>query len=340
MSTMSITIKDQEISVRQEIISIHDLEYHRDNPRVYSAIEDKLGLADHELQDEIGKVMQHRSSVKNLLPSIEQHGGLVEPIVVIWKTRQVLEGNSRLAAFRILHDKSPSDERWQSIPCHVIDSLSQDQQDSYLSILHQDGKTPWSPYEKTNHIYRRHKEGKSYAEIAEIMGVSRQEVKTRIEVMNLMTSNNDDNHNNYSHYDVLVRSRAIKLEIEDSDSELRAHLFEIIKKKDGEGKPAAQDIRDKLPVIIKNKRQYKKYLKHRDLEQAYLDAKPSSLTDKVQRAKDKISEIGKREIDRLEQSEVNSLLHRINKLERAVKRVKDMIQKRKEQYMIQKRKEQ
>lgn len=329
MSTMNITIKDQVIPVRQESIPIHELVYYKDNPRVHSIIKDKLGLDEHGLQTVIGEVMKQHPSVKNLLPRIRQHGGLVEPIVVIWKTRQVLEGNSRLAAFRILHDKSPSDERWQSIPCHVIDSLSQDQQDSYLAILHQDGKTPWSAYEKANHIYRRHKEGQGYAEIAETMGVTQAEVKTRIAVMDMMKENSDENRSNYSHYDVLTRTRVIKKELDSPGSKLRKRILALVKQ--DENKPAAKDLRDKLPTVINNKRQYKKYLEHGDLDQAYLDSKSSSLCNKVQRAKSRIEDITNLEIGKLSPSELSELSYHIKKLEGSIARVKDMIKRRQEQ---------
>ena len=79
-------------------------------------------------------------------------GGLLEPIIV--RRNVVLEGNSRLAAYRMLAEKDPI--KWADIRCNVLpDDTSDDVVFSLLGTLHIIGKTPWSPFEQAGYLYRR-----------------------------------------------------------------------------------------------------------------------------------------------------------------------------------------
>ncbi len=176
MSDTTITVFDKEISVTHEKISIYKLKYFEENPRVFSCIhgEDTPENED-ELQTFIQDKMWEQPSVKNLVTDIEKHGGLLERILVRYDTRQVIEGNSRLAVFRKLHKKKP-DEKWAFIECDYVDTLTPTQQDAYLAQIHIKGKTEWSAYEKANFSYIRAKRGVPIEDIMRILSEGKNEI--------------------------------------------------------------------------------------------------------------------------------------------------------------------
>src|SRR6266704_984545 len=59
-----------------------------------------------------------RNPRRTTLKSNLRHGGLIEPMVVLRDTLEVIEGNSRLAAYRILAEKDPV--KWQKAKCHIL----------------------------------------------------------------------------------------------------------------------------------------------------------------------------------------------------------------------------
>ena len=107
----TIAIMRQDVPARHEQIPIDQLHFLSDNPRVYAAIRDMSDFTDltsDEKQQRIYERLLQEPSVKNLIPEIQRDGGLQEPVIVRWDTRQVIEGNSRLAAYRKLREeKSP-----------------------------------------------------------------------------------------------------------------------------------------------------------------------------------------------------------------------------------------
>ena len=76
-----------------------------------------------EQEDTIFEKLQNEPSVKNLVREVQRHGGLIERVLVRVGTMEVIEGNSRLAVYRILRDKG-ADGDWDRIPCHVISTLT------------------------------------------------------------------------------------------------------------------------------------------------------------------------------------------------------------------------
>ena len=146
----TIAIMGQHVPARHERIPIDKLHFLPDNPRVYAAIREMTdfdGLTTEEKQHRIYERLLQEPSVKNLIPEIQRDGGLQDPITVRHDTLQVIEGNSRLAAYRKLDDGS-DDDRWTHIRCLVVTTLTDDQQTRLLGQAHLHGKTDWSPYAK------------------------------------------------------------------------------------------------------------------------------------------------------------------------------------------------
>ena len=75
-----------------------------DNPRVYSIVR----AAEQEpTQAEIERRLSLMDHVKQLVQSIRANGGLTDPLIVRDGNHVVLEGNSRLAAYRLLARNDP-----------------------------------------------------------------------------------------------------------------------------------------------------------------------------------------------------------------------------------------
>ncbi len=327
----TITILMEEIPVSYETRPIDGLKYFEENPRVFSCIcREKKPDTKEELQELIHTKMLEQPSVKNLKSRIKAQGGLHEEILVRHDTQEVIEGNSRLAVFRVLYEKT-RDERWANIPCKVVSKLNPDQQDAYLSQMHVEGKTPWSAYEKANLAYIRQQQGIGVDEVARRLSVTVNEVNKRIEVVSLMEKNRDEEISHFSHYDVLVRTRKIN-QATNYTPEIKNILLNKIKdvKTDDSENTGftAQDLRNKIPAILNKKKELKRFLEGKStLGEAYQNARPSDPLNKVKLAKEKIRDITNLEVSRLEMIEINELLLSIKRLLAEVTRIKNMTDK-------------
>ena len=95
----TVTLGGQEIPVRNGYLPVHDLSFYSENPRIYSLIQ-RPGV--EPSQDEIFDRLRGLDHVKQLIQSIRANGGLTDPMLVKDSDLVVLEGNSRLAAYREL----------------------------------------------------------------------------------------------------------------------------------------------------------------------------------------------------------------------------------------------
>ena len=331
MGEQTITIFGEEIPVDYQEISIYELKYFEENPRVFSCVfGENKPEDDDKLQEFIQEKMWQQPSVKKLIPTIMEHDGLLESILIRYDTKHVIEGNSRLAVFRHLHKTTKAD-KWSTIPCYCVSGLTEQQQDAYLSQIHIKGKTPWSAYEKANFSYIRYKKDVSIEEISHRTSETKNEIGKRITIIDSMQENNDEEQSHFSYYDVLERTRNIKQEKNYTD-DVKKYLLSKIKNIGVEDSNdvafTAQHLRDKFPDVLRKKKELKKFMAGEStLDEAYHNARPSDPLQKVKTAKDKITDISKREIDRLEKQEVDALFVNIKKLSKEVNRIHSMAEK-------------
>ena len=238
-----LTLKGEEIQIKIGMLPHADLKYYPENPRIYSILSVDEG---EPSQEEIEKTLMGREHVKKLAQSIAADGGLTDPVFVRDGTMEVLEGNSRLAAYRILSIKNPI--KWGMIKCKLLpDILDDDKIFSLLGDYHIIGRQDWAPYEQAGYLYRRHKKyGANPAALAKDLGFTTYEVKNLIDVYALMLKHNEKDIKRYSYYDVYHRSRKIM-----KARKKYQNLDEVIVKKikSGEIKKAV-DIRDEMPLIV------------------------------------------------------------------------------------------
>ena len=216
MADKTIAILGESIDVASGRRDISSLRFLQENPRVYTVTHGQAGFESkppEEQQEEIFLALRNEPSVKNLQADIRRHGGLMEPILIRHDTNEVIEGNSRLAVYRLLHEDE-GNGRWAKIDCDIVSRLTDEQQTAYLNQIHIKGKTKWTAYEKANFAYVSQKKGYSYSDMVDLFGETEPTIRTRVKVIEAMLENEDGEQSNFSYYDVIVRNQKIKSEID------------------------------------------------------------------------------------------------------------------------------
>ncbi len=183
--------------------------------------------------------------MKQLVHDIRRHGGLIDHLVVKDGSLEVVEGNSRLAAYRILAKANPV--RWGLAKCRLLPG---DISDTLVSALlgqwHLQGKKEWPPYEQAGYLYRRHRQqGLPIQALAAESSLKSKRVEQIIEAYQMMIDHKDTERARWSYYDEYVKSAKIR-----KAREKFPQLDELIVKKIKSGEiERAQDLRGKLPLI-------------------------------------------------------------------------------------------
>jgi hypothetical protein len=240
----SLTINGREIPVEIGFCEQEKLKFWQENPRVYSVI---CAGEKNISQEEIEKRLSEREHVKLLVQSIKANGGLTDPIIVRGGDFVVLEGNSRLAAYRILFNSDPI--KWGKIKCKI---LPKNIDDSLVFMLlgeyHIIGRKDWQPYEQAGYLYRRYKLQKvPLDDIQRDLGIRKSEIEHLVAVYSFMIENNDTDVSRWSYYEEYLKSAYIKKVREEYPKfdEL------VVKKIKGGEINKAIDIREKLIPITK-----------------------------------------------------------------------------------------
>jgi len=242
-----ITIRQREIPVRTGLVRQDQLRFFPENPRIYTSVwkEDGGEPTQHEIFDALSK-SEHVREV--LVPSIRHNGGLIEPILV--KAKTVLEGNSRLAAYRLLaNSKDEKPGRWDMIRVRVLpETITESEIFSLLGEYHIVGKKDWQPYEQAGYLYRRFKKhGLDEQQLKDEVGLSASKVRHLIRVYDFMVAHDDRNPARWSYYDELLRGHRFN-----QARELYPNFDEfIVAKIQANEIERAVDLRDQLPLITK-----------------------------------------------------------------------------------------
>ena len=252
-SDETILIRGHEIPVVTTTLLQETLSFFVENPRVYSVLR-KNGAAEPG-QDEIQAKLLEMEHVRELIQDIKRDGGLTDPLIVRSGTFEVLEGNSRLAAYR--HLARLDAIKWGKIKVRLLpEDIDEKLILALLGQYHLKGKTAWPPFEKAGFLYRQHQNHNiPVDQLAREVGETEQKVKHMVQVYQFMVDHDQDEKARWSYYDEYLKSRFIK--------GVRNEEFDrLIVKKIGSGEIArAVDVRDKLPVICKAPKQLKKFKK-------------------------------------------------------------------------------
>jgi hypothetical protein len=266
--TTPITIRGKVYLAKLCQLKHSDLRFYADNPRVYSALHDGDGKV--PTQEEIEEHLQTLEHVKELRQEIKENGGLIEPLYVKEISLEVVEGNSRLAAYRLLADENAV--LWEKVLCAVLPKEVTDSAiASLLGQLHLKGKKDWRPYEQASYLHRRHgKEGISIPTLQKEFNLGDKLIRHRIAVIDFMIKHGDNTIERWSHYDELLKSSAIK-----KARENHSGFEQVIVDKIKSGDLKAVEVRDKLKVVCgaKSENPIKQVISGGSLEEAYKAAK-------------------------------------------------------------------
>jgi hypothetical protein len=201
----TITIGKVKYPVTRCELKQADLRFYPENPRVYSILNNS---SEDPSQEEIEEEMCKMEHVKELRVSIESNGGLTDPLIV--KGNIVLEGNSRLAAYRILNKTQPA--KWGLVKCMVLPSdISDEAVFTLLGQYHIIGRKDWEPFEQATYLFRRLTQTKTpIAILARDLGVSAKKAEQMVDVVKFMKMNNDVEKKHWSHYEEYLKNSGIK----------------------------------------------------------------------------------------------------------------------------------
>jgi hypothetical protein len=240
------------------------LQFYPENPRIFSIIGAGEKLPS---QEEIEARLLSMEHVKDLVQDIKRNGGLIDPIIVKDGSLEVLEGNSRLAAYRALSNDDPI--KWGYIKCVLLPpDMSEDAIFALLGQYHIKGKKDWAPFEQAGFLYRRHKkQGVEISALAKEIGIGRGTVRQLVDTYQFMIDHDQTALSRWSYFFEYLKSNKIKKARGASEG-----FDKLIVDKVNSGEiTKATDIRDKLPIITTaSDNVLKKFVKKElDFEQAY-----------------------------------------------------------------------
>ncbi len=333
-------------------IPISKLRFWHENPRVYAEIFSMYGghspmeEGDQILQEKIFRTLQKLDNVRKLRNEIETSGGLVEALIVRKRSDadiyEVLEGNRRLAACKMILDRQQSslakaaNQSFSILPCEVApDDLGEEYVFALLGVLHLKGKADWSPFAKASYIKRRFERlGNNYQKIAREIQESEKEIRTQIDNIDLMQEFGETSKDMYSFYNVLHRNKYTKEEIKESDFKKKKLVEEAQAWREDDRQ--ATDFRNALNDMFKDKQVVKKYFnenKNLSLEEGRDEAVAKGSTDviynRIKKFRTSLNR-DKRRLDNLDPTEAHykKLKYEIDKLNSLIGGIHGKFQKR------------
>ena len=243
-----ITIGKKEYEVSEVQLNQCELLFYEENPRVYSALRADRSTPTQEVIEEKMTSMDH---VKQLRLSIEQNGGLIDPLMVVKRNNEyvVLEGNSRLAAYRLLAAKDPV--KWQKVrACILPEEITDGDIFTLLGQYHLVGRKDWSVFEQAAYLHRQ-KESTGIATdiLAKNVGLTKGKVDAYLKVYSFMLEHDDLRPDRWSYYEEYLKNRGIN-----KYRETHPQMDEVfVKQVKTEQIKQAMDVRTVLGEIAKSK---------------------------------------------------------------------------------------
>ena len=262
----TLRIRGVDVPVRTTELPQADLRFYVDNPRIYSVVR---GDDKEPSQEDIERKLLELEHVKELIHDIRRNDGLTDSVVVRAGGLEVLEGNSRLAAYRALAKIDPV--KWGRMKCKLLpEDIDERLIFALLGQYHIKGKKDWAPFEQAGFLYRRAAiHNIDAAQLAAEIGLSRHKVEHLIATHRFMLDYEETDTARWSYYDEYLKSRAIRK----ARYEYPGFDDLVVEKiKSGEISRAV-DVRNRLPVVCSVPRVLKKFAKEtHGFEEAYEQA--------------------------------------------------------------------
>ncbi|MGD0221535.1 MAG: hypothetical protein ABSF71_04300 [Terriglobia bacterium] len=256
----TVIVGDMTIPTVIRFLPVPELRYYAENPRIFSILRE-LGKV---TQDEIERKLWEQDHTKDLFRDIKQNGGLLEEIIV--RGNEVLEGNSRLCAYRrLLKDATATGDKdaiakWSVMRARILPPDTNEKVVfAILGTLHIRGKAEWKPYEQASYLFRQATtHGMTSAQLAAQIGTNDADVKNMIEAYKLMDKHKVTDLSRFSYFVEFAKSK----KLEDTKQYLPPNL--VLEEKFSQwvkdGKiPRAEEVRN-LPTILRDKSARTKFL--------------------------------------------------------------------------------
>lgn len=299
------------VPYRDDVINIDELQFWEANPRVYAAVRGVPEWAQADpvrRQQLIAECMEAQESTRSVLEGLKLHEGQQEPLIVDLRGNVVIEGNSRLAALRILARDDSA--HWGAAICRCYNDLTDEERFALLSEMHVIGKTEWTPYAKAATYWRQHHELEwDLPRIARVNRTNVTYVKSQLATVDLMSRENELNERKYSWYNVLTSNRAINQVFEDNPK-FRSRVLSVVLDASPEASDpvarASNTFRDALTTLIKKERPLRKFCSGRiTLQEASDEARMSSLSAKLRKVRDLLRNIDSTDFADLSRADLN-----------------------------------
>lgn len=313
-------INGRRVPYRDDVIDIDQLQFWEANPRVYAAVRGVPGWNEADSmrrQQIIAECMENEESTRSVLEGLRLHQGQQEPLIVDLRGNIVIEGNSRLAALRVLAGEDPA--QWGAAICRCYNDLSEEERCALLSEMHVIGKTEWNPYVKAATYWRQHHELKwDLPKIARVNRTNVAKVKTELATVELMAKENELNERKYSWYNVLTSTRAINRVFE-NNAEFRDRVLDVVRNASSAAtdpvERASISFRNGLNDLVKKDRPLRRFCSgRRTLQQAVDEAQMSTLSAKLRKARSVLGDIDSAGFVGLSRPELNDAARTFKRL--------------------------
>jgi hypothetical protein len=183
-----------ETQIELKSIPLGRLELDEDNPRISFFKDNQVVDTLSEQQIEYALMNKNPEAWRKLKDSIHNNRGIVNPIWAepIGKSQEkkfrVVEGNSRVLAYRILGKDEPGESRWKAILAYVLPKEIKREQKDFIKLQsHLRGTTEWDAYEKAKYLYRLWEEdGWPISRLEKQTKMTEKQIEQNIEAYRLM----------------------------------------------------------------------------------------------------------------------------------------------------------
>ena len=274
---MKRTIANTDYQFKEADIPIEKLRFWPENPRVYAEMyspygEDAPDLTQPQLQQKIYDKLKSHNDVRKLRDQIED-AGLMDPLIIRKNSRSdtydVLEGNRRLAACKMILERAKSKKqenlikRFSALSCEITPKdFPESHIFALLGTLHITGKLQWDPFAKASYVKRRvealiedglHEET-ALQNAGDELGEKKPTIKIYVANIDLMKFANEKKTTKYSLYDVLNRNKVVRKDLEDST--LKKRWVKSIREWKGEW---STEFRAAVSMTVKDSKALKKF---------------------------------------------------------------------------------
>lgn len=276
----------------RESLDITTIHPDLDNPRIADWLMENPNPNKHEVlimlgENEPTKSSESKTTWHSLKKSIENFGGLINPIIVSQSKEgvyKVIEGNTRLAIFLSLYEET-KDSKWKKIPAIIYKELTFNAEHSIKLQAHLVGIRPWSPFAKGKYLFELERDGKlNTQEIIDICGGKKKDIINYIDAYKDMLNHFIPQHEHPQDMETNVFSAFVEIQSPKRRQALQDHGFTMDDFAEWNKPPHKRMIKNEhvrsLVKILNDPVAKEKFINESSLEaKSYLDSKDNTFKD-------------------------------------------------------------